>query len=903
LDSGAEEVTIATGTQLGPYEILSQLGAGGMGEVYRARDSRLNREVAIKVLPTSFADDQDRLHRFEQEATATSALNHPNILTVYDIGTHEDSPYIVAELLEGEELRALLNDGAIAQRKAVDYAQQIASGLAAAHSKAIVHRDLKPENIFITTDGRVKILDFGLAKLTPPKLAAGASSEIATQKAITDPGTVLGTVGYMSPEQVRGRVADHRSDIFSFGAILYEMLRGQCAFTGDSAIEVMNAILKEEPEELTATNSRISPTLERIVRRCLEKKPELRFQSTSDLCFAIDALSMPSGSRLDSVIATPASAERAGKARWLGNARLAWITATVLLAITFSVLPFAIAYLRRGPAKVEAIRFTIFPPEGGSFQSSAISPDGRRVAFILATQGSSQLWVRSLGSLTAQLLSGSDNAYNPFWSPDSRFIGFLTGSKLKKVDLSGSPAQTVCDTTAFGSGAWNRDGVIILGTDNGLRRVAATGGESSALTTTDQGRQETAHNWPCFLPDGHHFIVYVRSTKPENGGIFTGSLDGNELHRLAPDYSSAAWTRSTEGEYLLFVRGGALMAQPLDTDKLRLTGEPVSIVEEVRYNRENGHGYFSVSESGVLVYEQRGAGRRSQVVWLDRAGKQMGIAVPPGSTRRFRLSPDDDSLLLQRYDAQSANTDIWVRDLKRESMSRLTFDPQIDSNPIWSPDGSSVAWLSNRGGNWGLYRKLVSGAGQDDLLLLSTSVIAPRDWTADGRFIVYTLLEEKGWEVWALPLEGERKPLPILQSPYSNAAPRVSPNSRWLAYSSNETGRFEVYVTTFPAVGAKWPISTGGGERPQWRRDGKALYYLADGTLMAVTVTGGGSFSSSPPQQLFAIQRPASSGPLPTDVDYYDVTADGQRFLVSFSVGEASHEPLTVVVNWTSAMK
>jgi eukaryotic-like serine/threonine-protein kinase len=901
-------MTVAVGARFDHYEILAPLGAGGMGEVYRARDERLGRDVAIKILPASFANDTDRLLRFEQEARATSALNHPNILTIYDIGSHDGAPYIVAELLEGEELREQLSKGALPQRKALDYAQQIAAGLSAAHERGITHRDLKPENIFVTTDGRVKILDFGLAKLKPAKLAAGASSEVATQKAITDAGTVMGTVGYMSPEQVRGKDADHRSDIFSFGVILYEMLRGRRTFTGESAIEVMNAILKEEPEELTETNAKISPALERIVRRCLEKKPERRFQSTSDLCFAIEALSMPSGSQLETAAVLPAVTESTGKARLFGNARLAWIIAAVFLLVSAASLPFAIAYLRRAPASAEAIRFSVSPPEGESFDSIAVSPDGRRVAFVAEARGKRLLWVRPLYALTAQPLAGTEDAFHPFWSPDGHSIGFFTGSEIKKVDLSGGLAQTLCETTAWrgAGGSWSREGVIIIGKTDGLFRVAATGGAVSTLAQPDQARQETGYRWPFFLPDGRHFVFCVESLQPENRGIYLGSLDQGRLQRLAPDISNVAWAASAEGGYLLFLRGGALMAQPFDADKLMLTGEPVRIAEKVRTDQLFGRGFFSVSENGVLVYDSNIGNQNSQLVWLDRTGKQLGVAAPLGSYNRFRLSPNDRRIVLEQYDARTGSNEIWVRDLPRSVTSRFTDNPADDEDPIWSPDGSRIVWRSNRGGIYDLYQKSAGGMGQDELLLHSGTPSSPGFWSADGRFIVYLPFDLKtGNDVWVLPLEGDRKPYPLLQSRYYETNPRPSPDGRWLAYTSNESGRLEVHVTTFPSPGAKWQISTDGGAQPYWRRDGKELYYVAaNNRLMAVAVQGGAAskagFEAGVPQPLFEMRLPFILG---TSVDFYYAAADGQRFLVNTPVGEATAAPLVVVVNWTAEVK
>lgn len=534
-------MTIVPGTQLGAYRIVAPLGAGGMGEVYRARDTRLDREVAIKVLPADFAQDGDRLRRFEQEARTTSALNHSNILTIYDIGhtTAEqgNAPYIVAELLDGKELRAQLGNGPVPVKRTIDYAPQIAAGLAAAHEKGIVQRDLKPENLFVPKDGRVKILDVGLAKLKPPKLSGGVDSEAPTMNPLTNPGVVLGTVGYMSPEQVRGQETDHRSDIFSFGMILYEMLSGKRAFSGAWLADVMSAILKEDPPELSETNAKVSPALDKIVRRRLEKKPERRFQSASDLGFALEALSTPSGARLETAptIAGVTESAPVSKARWFGKARLAWVWATVTSLALLAVLPFAVKYLRQAPPpEAAAIRFTIALPEKVTNPGRAmhISPDGRNLFFNATLEGKRQLWLRPINGFTAQPIPGTEGvATIAFWSPDSRSIGFFADGKLKRVDLPSGTVQTICalPTGAFG-GAWGRDGTIIFYATGAIYRVPAAGGEPKLALTYGGGRPTNIIIRPYFLPDSRHFLHYGGAT--QEAGIYVASLDGKESKRL-----------------------------------------------------------------------------------------------------------------------------------------------------------------------------------------------------------------------------------------------------------------------------------------------------------------------------------------------------------------------------------
>jgi len=888
-------MTIAVGTQLGPFEILSPLGAGGMGEVYRARDSRLGREVAIKVLPAAFSQDADRLRRFEQEARAAGMLNHPNILTIFEIGTHEGSPYIVSELLAGEELRAQLNGGALPVRRAVDYAKQTACGLQAAHEKGITHRDLKPENLFITTDGRVKILDFGLAKLKRRPVHAGVDPEAPTAlPPTTDPGTVMGTVGYMAPEQVHGQEADHRADIFALGVVLYEMLAGRRAFDGASAAAVMSAILRDEPEELQEINDKIPPPLERIVRRCLEKRPGQRFQSAGDLGFALEALSTPSGSRLETAATLPAVTENAGASRLFSNARLAWVVAGVLLVGLLASLPFTIAHFRQAPAEVRTTRFSVLPPEKSTLGAVTISPDGRRLAFIARdAAGKDLLWVRPLDALTAQPLAGTDHAMLPFWSPDSRFLGFFAGGKLKKVEVTGGPPSTLCNAPRGGGGAWNRDEVMIFAPNNagGLFRVSASGGEAQPVTTLDSSRQEIFHRFPQFLPDGRHFLYFARSAQLENSAIYVGALDQPRAKRIIRAETNVAYAPPG---YLLFPREGTLVAQAFDAASLALAGAPFRVAEQVERGRNN-EADFSVSETGVLAY-QSGGTAKTQLVWFDRNGKQLGAPGPPGDYLWPALSPDEKRVAIGRNDAQTGTSDIWLLDLARGIPSRFTFDPANDIYPVWSPDGSRIVSASNRDGAWNLYQKLSSGAGSEEAILKSSDSKIPNDWSLDGRFILYEQLSPNTqWDLWVLPLFGERQPFPFLQTKFSEQSGVFAPDARWIAYQSDESGSYQVYVQSFPPSGDKWQISSEGGSRPRFRRDGKELFYLAaNGKLMAVEVkTNASSFEFGVPKPLFEAHT----------TGYYAVTGDGQRFLLNPPIAESTGAPITVVLNWAAEVK
>ncbi len=887
---------IEIGSSIGHYRIVSKIGAGGMGEVYLAHDARLDRNVAVKMLPADFAKDEDRLQRFEQEAKATSALNHPNILTVYDIGEHDGSPFIVAELLDGMELRERLDEESIPLRKVTDYAQQIVSGLSAAHEKGIVHRDLKPENLFITKDERVKILDFGLAKLSERE-GNIHGSEDATRRAMTDPGVVMGTVGYMSPEQVRGQMTDHRSDIFSFGLILYEMVTGRRAFQEESLAETMSAIVKEEPPEMTESNPNISPSLERIVRRCLEKKPDRRFQSTADLGFALESLSAStssSGSNMTTVV--NAIGHENERSPW--SYRIPWIVATAAVLIAL-VVP-TVMYIRRPVPDERPVSFVIPLPESGTggVGIPSISPDGRTIAFVMTVDGKPSIYVRDLGSFAEQRLIGTEEPQGPpFWSPDSQTIAFFADDKLKKVDIGGGPVQVICNSFNASSGSWSRDGVIVFGgSDIGIRRVSATGGESVQLLPLDASRHETRLVLPRFLPDGRHFLYRSHNSRNiDLSEVFIASIDGGERKPL---FTGNADFHYVPPGYLMFARDTTVMAQPFDLSNLALSGEPVPVLEGVGFNIPNGRSQFTVSENGTVVFKIGSLAER-QLTWFDRQGKEISKVAEPGNYSDVVLSPDGKKAATTRNVA--GNSDIWMIDLERGLPTRFTFSASVEDDPAWSSDGTNLIFSSNKdtAGIPKIYRKLASGAGSEDLLSDAVNIEdAGADWSPDGKNVLYSSPGDKGnLSLWVLPLSGEAKPYPLLRSEFDESNGHFSPDGRFFAYVSSESSRPEIYIQSFPLGGGKWQVSTGGGAQPHWRRDGKEIYYIGpDRKLMAVSVKLEGTVEIGAAASLFQTEVSGL-------VNRYDVTADGQRFLVNSPVQSGKLAPFNVIVNWTSTLK
>jgi eukaryotic-like serine/threonine-protein kinase len=891
-------MTIAAGTKFGRYEIRSKLGAGGMGEVYLARDLEIGRDVAVKVLPSTFSSDKDRLQRFQQEACAAGALNHPNLLSIYDVGKHDGSPYVVSELLQGETLRTRISGTPLSPRRAIDYALQITHGLAAAHAKGIIHRDLKPDNIFITNDGRVKILDFGLAKLTQPD-GNQQQTEIPTRRVDTDPGVVMGTVGYMSPEQLKGRPVDQRSDIFSFGAILYEMLSGRRAFHGESTAETMSAILREDPADLSETNQRISPGLERLVHHCLEKNPEERFHSASDLAFAIEALSGAAVISDQTTVTTiPYGPSKLRQS-------LPWIIAGAFGLLSIGLLPFAISSLRQTPARESIIRAAILAPENATyfpFNQFALSPDGQSLAFVArGADGRNMLWLRPLNSSTAQPLPGTDGASPsspPFWSPNSRFIGFFAGGKLKKVDIIGGAPQTVCDALYGRGGSWNRDDLIIFAPNlsGPLHRVSAAGGTSTPVTKVDS--TSLSHRWPYFLPDGHHFLYRgTLAAANENNGIYLGSLESTEQRLIMRNKASVAFASGL----LLFARDTTLMAQSFDENNFGLTGDPFPIAQQLQVDPTGGRAIFSVSDNGILAFQSGIMRGNGQLIWFDRNGKQISGIGESGFYGQPRLSNNNQKIATSIFDLQLASSDIWIYELARNVPTRFTFDPGFDGDPLWSADSKQIVFGSSRKGFRDIYLKASDGSGSEEILFESAENKVPTSLSPDGRFLAFTNTDTRAntkQDIWILPLFGERKAYEFLQTPSDEFGAQFSPDGRWLAYVSDELGTGQVYIAPFPGPGGKWQVSKSGGTEPRWRADGKELYFVsADSELTAVEVTArDATVEIGIAQALFETRMFLSPG------THYDATRDGKRFLVLVA-GEGSSVPIMLMVNWPSELK
>ncbi|MEO8587685.1 MAG: protein kinase [Acidobacteriota bacterium] len=882
-------MTLSAGNRLGSYEILSPLGAGGMGEVYRAKDSRIDRTVALKVLPAEFFENKDSIARFEREARLLAALNHPNIAHLYsfeETPASADAParhLLIMELADGQSLLERLASGPLEPEQLLKVAIEIASALDAAHQAGIIHRDLKPGNVMLTKSG-VKLLDFGLAKTAAPAVRSSSSAtSLPTEmpRSLTQQGTILGTFQYMAPEQLEGKEADARSDIFSFGAVIYEMATGGKAFDGKSHAALISAILKDEPPPIAAVAPMTPPALDRVVKTCLAKDPEDRFQTAHDIKLQLQWIA-EGGSQ----VGLPAPVAHRRKSR----ERLAW---GLVAAATLAAAVLGLGFARRAPARPRLVRFEIANPEGiTSIDAPRISPDGRYLAFNATdSTGKSRIWVRPLNALVAQPLAGTEDTTRPFWSPDSRFLGFFAEGKLKKIEVSGGPPQKICDAPGGADGSWSSSGVILFdGTGNQpINRVPATGGTPVAAVKADASRKEGQVGWPEFLPDGMHFLYMAIGQKAEDSAYRIGTLDVAETKLLAPAQTMV--TYAPPG-YLLFVRDKTLVAQPFDAKALKTTGEPVPLAEHVGTDNV-GLALFSVGRDGTLAY--RTGERGDRLLWVDRSGREGETVGEPGDYHNPAFSPGGDRLAFDLADPRSSRTDVWVRDLKRNVSSRFTFGADGASLPLWSPDGRRMVFAVGDD----LFEKAAEGQGEEKLLLKSDESKFAGAWSRDGQTIAFSSLgKDSNWDIWTLPMSGDRKPVPFLKTQFSELNPAFSPDGRYLAYQSNESGRMEIYVQSFPGPGGKWQVSTSGGREPQWRADGKELFYRGlDQRVMAVDIQTGSSITAGTPQRLF-------QGRFDTAVSRsrFVPTADGKRFLTVAPLGREAMTPTTVVLNWNAEL-
>jgi len=897
-------MSLPSGTRFGPYEIVSAVGAGGMGEVYRARDTRLDRTVAIKVLPEHLSSDSELKQRMDREAKAISALQHANICTLYDIGSQAGINFLVMEYLEGETLAQRLAKGAVPLDQVLKIATEIAQALAKAHAHGIIHRDLKPANIMLTRAG-AKLMDFGLAKpelsiasgsvgpLTPSTPTINVASLTAAVSPLTQKGSIVGTFQYMAPEILQGIEADSRSDIFSFGCVLYEMVTGRRAFDGKSQLSVFSAILEKDPDPITATQPLTPPMLDRVLRACLAKDPSDRFQSAHDLAMALTWISG---------VAPAETAKPAKIDRWW----VTWTTALLLASIAFSAYAGFRWIKSQSAPEPPSLHAEIPPPDKYSLDTTGdnggmpvLSPQGDKIAFVAHAGENKLLWVRSLGSNSAQALDGTSGASHPFWSPDGRSIGFFANGKLAKIAASGGPVAIVTDAPNSRGGSWG-NGVIVFAPNfiGGLAKVSDQGGTAEPAASIDIGKHDT-QRWPWFLPDGRHFIFLSTSHTsgdPRQNGIYFGSIDSPQTRLVVPSESAAQYASG----YLLYRLNTSLVAQPFDPESGTLSGSPIPFLNNLRDDVGVWRSIFAVSQNGQLVYQAGNTeAARTRLVWYDRAGKVLGD-YDPGERMSIdiRLSPDN------RRAAFASDTGIWTVDLNRKTKTRVTFNQQVVQQPTWSPDGKTLMFLSlvtTGGGNVELRTKPSDGSGIENTLPIPPNNYHYPAWSPDGRYITYTWGDgEKDVSVWRVPASGEFKPVAIVKPPspqFYITGYRVSPDSRWLAYVSDESGQQELYITSFPDGKGKWKVSSGGAAYPAWTANGKELLYISltsDFFACSVNVKGD-EIDVGTPERLFHSSTPGNGIP-------FDAAADGRRFLVNHTE-DATQVPLQLVTNWPAELK
>jgi eukaryotic-like serine/threonine-protein kinase len=907
-------MALTSGTRLGPYEIESPLGAGGMGEVYRARDTRLERTVAIKVLNAQLVASSELRARFEREAKIVSQLQHPHICVLHDVGNEGPIDYLVMEFLQGESLAERLRKGPLPPEQVLTIAIEIADALEKAHRAGVVHRDLKPGNVMLTKSG-AKLLDFGLAKPLAATVASGTGSgrspsvfAAALTQTMPSPspatplstaGAVIGTVQYMSPEQIQGIEADARSDIFSFGVMLFEMITGKRTFEGKTQASIVGQILAVDPPSVSTLRPQTPPGLDRVIRLCLDKDPDERIQTAHDLKLQLQAIAEAPLTSTQAPVVVPT------RRPWLP-----WVAAGVLAIVA---IVFALAYLQSLRAPQVSVHSYILPPEKATFLLTGnaagppvLSPDGLRITFTAkSADGRQMLWIRPLNSAVAQPMSGTEGATYPFWSADSRSVAFFAANKLNKVDASGGPPQALSDASAGRGGTWNSTGTIIFAPDavGALVRVDAAGGTLVPLTTLDA--KETSHRWPYFLPDGNHFLYFAHGTTGADSGIYLAALDSKERNLLLHNDSNAIYAAPG---YLLFVRDNTLMAQRFNPHSLALEGEAKPVADHVAVNTDTWRSILTASANGELLYQHGTAAGGSQLVWYDASGKQGEPVLPETADYHWpALSPDASKLAV----AIETNgiADIWVIDLARHTKTRITFGPQYSGEPVWWPDGKSIVFsYGPAGATDSLYRQNADGTGNKEKLMETSGIGAyPFSVTPDGRYIAYMRHDPKshtGWDIWVLPMfpdkSGEQKPFPVVSTNFQDVTPAFSPDGKWLAYANDETGRLEVYIQPFPSGTGRWQVSTAGGGRPHWRKDGKELFFNSTDQqgIMAVDIQqNGASLQLGTPHALF--KATTVSGATGT----YTASADGKKFVMNTVLPESITEPLTLITNWPADLK